>query len=92
MRAVETVDIRKASCQDARQFVTGKLSTQSWDSVADFKAFNGEVVGGDVDIVVDQSGSWYWIQGELHKAFSDAEEAAGKDVGEAFVDRRMEVD
>ena len=60
----------------ARQLAT----TAAKDPTA-FANARGEVVG-EIRIVVDADGKGYTINGERHRAFSDAEEASGDDEGE----------
>jgi hypothetical protein len=65
--------------ETARQFVTSSLSSETWGSTREFESLNGAVVGDDIAIAVDANGEWYWINDELHKAFSDAEEEGDDD-------------
>lgn len=74
----------------AKQLVTSKISTDTWSSDREFVQYNGEVVGNDIDIYVDQGGDWYWINEELHKAFSDDQEGHGDDNGEENVEHDIE--
>ena len=65
----------------ARQLVTTKISGKTWSSESEFESHRGQVVG-EIQILVDLSGEWYRINGELHKSYSDIDEAFGKDIEE----------
>ena len=70
--------------QTAWQYATTKLAASSWGSEGEFADFKGDVVGDDINIYVDQSGEWYWINDDLHRAFDDDEESSGEDIDEEF--------
>jgi beta-lactamase superfamily II metal-dependent hydrolase len=69
-------DVVKRGRKTARQFATTAVIHPST-----FTSARGKVTG-EIDIVVAPDGKSYTIEGEKHLAFTDAEERAGKDVGE----------
>src|SRR2546425_606253 len=54
-------------------FLTGGVSAQEWPDGVLLPGM--EIVDGDVDIFVEAGGARYEIQGVVHRAFTDAEEA-----------------
>lgn len=85
-----TLNVVERGAKTARQFVTTALSPKSWPDPSLFAQYNGEVIGGDITIYVDYKGDWYWINDELHRAYSDEEEKQDKDVGEEFTEWQLE--
>jgi beta-lactamase superfamily II metal-dependent hydrolase len=76
----------------AWQYVTSKLSRESWPDPDDFARLKGEVLGGELSIHVSNDGNWYLINDELHKAFTNTEEAGGADIDEELMIREPEDD
>ncbi len=64
--------------QTAGQVVTTSVSRSTWKPRSSFEDF-GRIVG-EVEVDVDRDGKWYWINGELHKAYTEEEEQPGFDV------------
>lgn len=67
----------RRSAKTARQFASN-LDYRIWKDGSDFPKMRGKVVG-EINIHVSKSGARYTIEGECHKSYSDADEAARKD-------------
>ena len=79
-------DTALRASRTARMFVTTALAHRTWPHDQDFEALGGTILAKEgkryLEIDVSSDGTWYWIDGEKHRAFTDAEEAQHLDVGE----------